>query len=92
MQALNYVFIDSGAMYRAVTLKALRNKVDPTDETRVADIARSIRIELKPHPERTLIFVDGEDASAAIRTEEIAKGAFVSLFLCDATLIACTCV
>lgn len=74
LQALNYVFIDSGAMYRAVTLKVLRNKIDPHDEARVADVARNIVIDLKPHPERTLIFVDGEDASSAIRTEEIAKG------------------
>lgn len=93
------MFIDSGAMYRAVTLKVLRNGVDPSNESKgffyplifsllfvrvgweshtggggtVADIAKAIKIELKPHPERTWIFVDGEDVSSAIRTEGIAK-------------------
>lgn len=98
---LGYVFIDSGAMYRAVTLKVLRQHVDPNNESEgkkkgvvaclecvccrgwegphftpfvtVARIAKDIQIVLKPHPDRTCIFVDGEDVSSAIRTEEIAK-------------------
>lgn len=70
---LDYVFVDSGSMYRAVTLKVLQQGLDPQDEARVADVARGIRIELRPHPERTWIFVDGEDVSGAIRTEAIAK-------------------
>ncbi len=60
-------------MYRGVTLKVLESKIDPNDEAKVADVARSIAIELLPHPTQTRILVDGKDVSAAIRTEEIAK-------------------
>ena len=70
---LNYVFIDSGAMYRAVTLKVLRENIDPCNEEEVAKVAKNIKIELKPNPERTEIYMDGEDVSSDIRTEAIAK-------------------
>ncbi len=60
-------------MYRGVTHKVLENKIDPNDEARVAEVARGIQIELRPHPTQTHILVDGKDISAAIRTEEIAK-------------------
>jgi len=45
---LGYVYIDSGAMYRAVTLKVLENKIDPKDSNRVIEIAKNIQIELLP--------------------------------------------
>jgi hypothetical protein len=54
------VFIDSGSMYRGVTLKVLENKIDPNDDAKVAEIAKHIKIELKPHPTQTWIIVDGK--------------------------------
>jgi cytidylate kinase len=60
-------------MYRGVTHKVLEHKIDPNDEARVAELARGIHIELRPHPKQTHILVDGKDVSSAIRTEEIAK-------------------
>jgi cytidylate kinase len=47
-------------MYRGVTLKVLENKIDPNDEAKVAEVAKHIKIELKPHPTQTWILVDGK--------------------------------
>ena len=60
-------------MVLGVTLKVLQEKVDVSNEALVGEIAKNMEIDLKPHPENTLIFVDGKDVSGDIRTEEIAK-------------------
>ena len=70
---LGYTFIDSGAMYRGVTHQVLAKGIDIEDEDAIAKVAESIRIELLPDPERTLITVDGVDISSEIRTPEIAS-------------------
>jgi cytidylate kinase len=63
-QELGYTYLDSGAMYRAVALAALRKRVAP------ADVAGSLRIELGEQ-----IRLDGEDVSAAIRSPEVSEAA-----------------
>ena len=60
-------------MYRGVTLRVLEEKIDPSDEARVAALARATRLELLPHPERTVLLLDGRDVSGAIRGEEVAR-------------------
>lgn len=66
---LGFAFLDTGAMYRAVALAALRRGVDLADAHAVADLARNLRIELfGPR-----ILLDGEDVSHAIRTAEITR-------------------
>ncbi len=45
---LHYVYIDTGAMYRAVTLKAVRAGIDPADQAAVEAAARAVRIEFEP--------------------------------------------
>ncbi len=64
---LGLQYLDTGAMYRAVTFAALRDEVDPADEARVATIARSTAI-IVGDPE---VLVDGEDATGAIRSPEV---------------------
>lgn len=66
---LGFEFLDTGAMYRAVTLAALRRGVDLADPQAVAALARSLHIEL--HGSRILL--EGEDVSHAIRTAEITR-------------------
>ena len=63
---LGFDYLDTGAMYRAVTLAVLTRRVDPTDFVGVAAVAREVRIELGPP-----VMVDGVDASAAIRGPEV---------------------
>jgi cytidylate kinase len=70
---LGYTYIDSGAMYRAVTLKALRENIPVTDDERVAQLAEQIDIRFGKSDRKTVIFMDGEDVSEAIRTPEIDK-------------------
>jgi len=62
-ERLGFAYLDTGSMYRAVTLKVLRKKVDPRDEERVAAIARDCRINFVSGK----VFLDGEDVSEAIR-------------------------
>lgn len=68
---LDYLYIDSGAMYRAVTLAALEAGVPTTDETRVAELAGTLEITFGRNNEATEIYLDGTDVSAAIRAPRI---------------------
>jgi cytidylate kinase len=61
---LGFVYINSGAMYRAVALWALRLGVAPTDMHRMEQLAIEARIEMPPGEER--VFLNGEDVSEAI--------------------------
>ncbi len=60
-------FLDTGAMYRAVTLAALRAGLDPHDQDALACLMRTIRLELPPGG----ILLDGKDVSGQIRTHEV---------------------
>ncbi len=66
---LGYVYIDTGAMYRCVTLLALKKGIDPKDEKAVETLIPEIQIDMKPNH---VIFLNGEDVSEAIRTREVA--------------------
>jgi cytidylate kinase len=68
---LGFTYIDSGAMYRAVALWALRQKVDPGDMHRMEQLAMAAEIELSPGRIR----LNGEDVTDAIRTPEVSGGA-----------------
>jgi cytidylate kinase len=68
---LGYRHIDSGAMYRAVGLKALHDGVPLDDEEDVAALAERARIEVSS----THVAIDGEDVTHAIRTPEIDRAA-----------------
>lgn len=50
-KALHYLYIDTGAMYRAFTWASLQNHVSIDDETAVRDLAKNIEIRLEPAPE-----------------------------------------
>lgn len=71
-EKLGYVYIDSGAMYRAVALWALRQNIDPDDAHKMEQLARAAEIEL---PRPGIVRLNGEDVSEAIRTPEIAAAA-----------------
>lgn len=70
---LNFVFIDSGAMYRAVTLYIQQNKVNIENEQEVLDALDNIHIDFVPNPEKVQILLNGEDVSDAIRTMEVSE-------------------
>jgi cytidylate kinase len=70
---LGYLYVDTGAMYRAVTLKVLRAGIDPGDSEGVARIAREAEVRLEPRPEGIRVLLDGEDVSDDIRTSEVTR-------------------
>lgn len=70
---LNFVFVDSGAMYRAVTLYFMRHQIDIQNPEAVDQAIENIHIDLVPLPEKTQVLLNGEDISDAIRTMEISE-------------------
>ncbi|MBX2989764.1 MAG: (d)CMP kinase [Bacteroidetes bacterium] len=68
---LGYLHIDTGAMYRAITLKVLRSGVQGYYSTRIAELVSSTSIELQPVNGSLKILLDGRDVSEAIRSPEV---------------------
>ncbi|PYQ54845.1 MAG: (d)CMP kinase [Acidobacteria bacterium] len=69
---LGYVFLDTGAMYRALALAAMRAGVPLDDEAALAALAARVPIELRPGG---AVILDGEDVTTAIRTQEVGSAA-----------------
>lgn len=74
---LGLLYLDTGAMYRAVALAATRDERSINDPARAAEIARAANIELKGEPDSLRVILDGEDVTETIRTLQIAQAASV---------------
>ncbi len=74
---LNLLYLDTGAMYRAVALAVTRAGVTFDDVNRVAEIAESAKIDLTGEPDTMKVLLDGDDVSVEIRTLEVAQAASV---------------
>ncbi|MEG2148523.1 MAG: (d)CMP kinase [Clostridiales bacterium] len=72
-EKLGFQYIDTGAMYRGVTLKALMLDVDVKDEKALTDLAANCTINLVDIDEVSKIFLDGKDVSAEIRGTEVTE-------------------
>ncbi|RFU65556.1 (d)CMP kinase [Peribacillus glennii] len=68
---LNYIYVDTGAMYRALTYKSLNEGVDIGNEIALAHLLGETVIELKPTDNGQLVFLDGRDVTAEIRNNEV---------------------
>lgn len=68
---LGYRYIDTGAFYRAFTLKAMRVGVNMKDEALLKQLLQETKIELRNSEGGTRVFLDGKDMSEAIRTPEV---------------------
>ncbi len=76
-QRLGYLYLDTGAMYRALTWKALRDKVDMKDKRALSQLAEETQITLSCQADGKLkVYVDGEDVTTSIRSAEVDR--FVS--------------
>ena len=74
---LGFLYIDTGSMYRALTLKALDNNLPINDESQIIALAHKVKIDLRNNPDGSLaVILDGQDVSLAIRQVRITK--FVS--------------
>jgi len=70
---LGYTYIDTGAMYRAVALKLIRESVDWKNPEELEKILKMIEIEFKRLNGEQHIFLDGEDVSSRIREQDITR-------------------
>ena len=72
---LGFTYIDSGAMYRAVALWAMRQNADPADMHRMEQLALAADIDLRPAGQQ--VWLNGEDVTTAIRKAEVGRQASV---------------
>jgi cytidylate kinase len=74
---LHFSYLDTGAMYRALTLKGLRKQVDLENEENLVELARQTTIDIQGDGEKPLrVFLDGQDVSRDIRTQEVTNKTF----------------
>lgn len=70
---LHFIYIDTGAMYRAVTLFFLRNKIDMNDPLAVENAMDNIHINFEYRDEQTFVFLNEEDISEEIRQMPVSE-------------------
>jgi len=69
---LGYVFLDTGAMYRALALAAMRDRLALDDEVALASLAARVGVELRPGG---AVILDGDEVTTAIRAQEVGSAA-----------------
>ena len=81
-QILGFLYLDSGAMYRALALKALRRNISLENLMALDALARGTHIELRPATSeqeaagsKNCVYLDGEEVTGAIRTAQVAQAA-----------------
>jgi cytidylate kinase len=72
-RALQARYLDTGAMYRIITLAVLRAGIDLTDHDAVGVVASSAKLSVGHDPEEDLSYLDGEDVSLEIRGDEVTR-------------------
>jgi cytidylate kinase len=74
-ERLGYLFLDTGAMYRAVALAAKRRGIDPDDAERLAQLVKEVRVLIGPPTKRDgrayTVLLDGDDVTWAIREADV---------------------
>lgn len=68
---LGYTYIDTGAMYRAITYKVLQSATDPQNEEEITKLIAQTEIELQPAEQVQKVLLDGIEVTDAIRSHEV---------------------
>ncbi|CAG7641414.1 (d)CMP kinase [Paenibacillus allorhizosphaerae] len=68
---LDFIYVDTGAMYRAVTWKVLQEGLQPDQTEEMVALASRMEIRLMPGENGQLVYVDGEDVTGLIRTPDV---------------------
>jgi cytidylate kinase len=82
-QRLHFLYVDTGAMYRATALLAIRHGIDPQNEEAVVNLLKQHRIRLaqptvdQEDGRKITVYLDDEDVSWTIRTEDVSRGASI---------------
>lgn len=72
---LGYVYIDTGALYRAVALYLIRNNISPDNEEDIKKVINDINVDLKYENGEQLVLLNGENVNMYLRTNEISQAA-----------------
>ena len=75
---LNFIYVDTGAMYRAMALFLLRNKIDAQDTEKISTKCQEADITIKYENEEQVIYLNNENVNGLIRTEEVGNMASAS--------------
>lgn len=70
---LGYVYIDTGAMYRAITLKALNKGINMASNEEAGKLLSETSIDLQPSENGQLVFLDDENVTEDIRSQHVTK-------------------
>ncbi|WP_449536770.1 (d)CMP kinase [Ferdinandcohnia sp. Marseille-Q9671] len=68
---LSYIYVDTGAMYRALTFKALQSSLDLDNENQMIGVLEDTIIELKPSETGQLVFIDDQDVTEKVREHDV---------------------
>ncbi|MCM1104525.1 MAG: (d)CMP kinase [Clostridium sp.] len=75
---MNYIYVDTGAMYRAMALFLLRNHVDPADSAAISEKCGEADITIRYEQGEQVVLLNGENVNGLIRTEEVGNMASYS--------------
>lgn len=67
----NYIYVDTGAMYRTITLKALKNQIDLNNEKEIQILLKNTEISFKPGDPVQKVYLDSEEVTEEIRSENV---------------------
>src|SRR5689334_2266552 len=73
----NYLFIDSGAVYRAIALKSIQTETPVNSSQAIVEIARAAQIKLEGDPDHLRVYLDGQDVTGEIRTAEVTSASSI---------------
>jgi cytidylate kinase len=71
--ALGFMYLDTGAMYRALTYFALSQNVPPSDGARLTVLARNLNIEFETHEDINRVLINGSDVTKQIRSPQVTR-------------------
>jgi CMP/dCMP kinase len=72
-KTLDFIYLDTGAMYRALALKVLRQGIDLADDAGLAELIDTTEIDLRERCGKLAVLLDGADVAAEIRTPEVSQ-------------------
>ncbi len=70
---LGFIYVDTGAMYRAMALFFIRNQIQPTQTDKIEDACKDVNVSIEYKEGEQLVILNGENVNALIRTEEVGK-------------------
>ncbi|MER2262154.1 MAG: (d)CMP kinase, partial [Psychrobacillus sp.] len=76
-ELLGYTYVDTGAMYRAITYKALQHNINLQDGSKLTELLKQTSIELKPSSKGQLVFLDNIEVTDEIRSKEVTSNVSV---------------